>query len=86
MKLQSILDNMEADDYCNRHPTFNLQNTSFVLFIDCPETRIADCKHIIEAIGLRSLEIQVITNLSLLQNTFQHINDIVSTIMNNRNP
>ena len=76
-QLQSILDKIGIKSSSKVVSKPHLQNTSFVLLINCPEERIIECTRIVEAIGLQSSHIQIITDINLLPDSFQHIDDIV---------
>jgi hypothetical protein len=53
------------------------------LCIDCPKDRVADCGHVIEAIGMKNAigPIQIVTDLVDLASTFQPIDNIVSWLL-----
>lgn len=57
------------------------ESSLFLLCIDCPKDRVADCGHVIEAIGLKNSmgPIQIITDPVGLTPAFQPINDIVKS-------
>jgi len=54
----------------------------FLLCIDYPKDRVADCGHVIEAIGLKNTigPIQIVTDPVGLSSVFRPIDDIVSRL------
>lgn len=72
------MENVDVAKTCFKR---NLYKSSFVLLIDYPKERISDCHHIIDAIGLRNLQIQIVTNIMQIPTTFKHMEDIVRKII-----
>lgn len=56
------------------------ESSPFLICIDCPKDRVADCGHVIEAIGLKNTigSIQIVTDHVGLTSVFQPIDDIVT--------